>query len=210
MFLADNKSQFLIGEATHGHHQIELACESCHTSAFGGTEVLQEACLNCHKDDLNESQDSHPAKKFNDPRNADLLAILDARYCISCHTEHQKEQTREMGVTLPENYCYHCHTEIGEERESHKGLAFDSCATSGCHNYHDNRALYESFLLKHNGEKWLKDSFAIPVANSASLYAKKQSMVEDHAEKMLEYPDISAEYLASAHGSGWFKLRSLS
>jgi len=30
-FYAEDKSELLIGEATHGHHQIELACESCHT-----------------------------------------------------------------------------------------------------------------------------------------------------------------------------------
>jgi hypothetical protein len=28
-------------------------------------------------------------------------------------------------------------------------MTFDTCATAGCHNYHDNSALYEDFLVKH-------------------------------------------------------------
>lgn len=35
MTLDGDKSELLIGDATHGHFQIELACESCHASPFG-------------------------------------------------------------------------------------------------------------------------------------------------------------------------------
>jgi hypothetical protein len=67
-----------------------------------------------------------------------------------------------MGVTLPDDYCFHCHQEVGEDRPSHKGLAFDSCASAGCHNYHDNTALYEDFLAKHVNEPSLLPRASAP------------------------------------------------
>lgn len=152
LVLEESHPDFLPGETSHGHYQIELACESCHTEPFGSEKLLQNACLNCHKEELNEANDSHPVKKFTDPRNADRLAILDARYCVSCHKEHVPQHTREMGVTLPVDFCEACHAEVAEERPSHEGMGFDTCASAGCHNYHDNKALYESFLLKHSNE----------------------------------------------------------
>ena len=109
---ADNKAALLIGDTSHGHFQIEMACTACHTEAFKGDDGLQTACLNCHAEELEAAHDSHPKKKFNDPRNADRLEVIDARYCISCHTEHQKEQTNPMGLTLPKDYCYHCHQDL--------------------------------------------------------------------------------------------------
>ena len=146
---SEDKTALLIGETTHGHYQIEMACTACHTDAFGGTESLQTACLNCHQQELQLADDSHPKSKFTDPRNADRVAILDARYCVTCHSEHQQEATFAMGLTIPEDYCFHCHQETLTERPSHQDLGFDTCATSGCHNYHDNRALYEDFLVEN-------------------------------------------------------------
>ena len=144
--VSDDQSIYLPGETTSGHHQIELACESCHTP-FGG--VRQDACLDCHRVELELAQDSHDEGKFNDPRFAGDLARLDARQCIACHAEHRPEITEAMGVTLPVDLCHRCHTAVGEERPSHKDLAFDTCASAGCHNYHDNRSLYEDFLTEH-------------------------------------------------------------
>lgn len=149
MIYEKQKPNFLPGAVSHGHYQIELACDACHTEPFGGGDVLQQACVNCHDDELKTSLDSHPRKKFTDPRNAALLEILDARYCTSCHLEHQASMISDMGVSLPKDYCFHCHQEIGEDRESHKDLTYESCQSAGCHNYHDNRALYENFLEKH-------------------------------------------------------------
>ncbi len=149
LFGGSTRANLLIGKTTSGHHQIELACEACHTSPFGGEEVIQKACVSCHEQDLKSSKDSHPAKKFRDPRNADRLAKLDAQKCVTCHTEHRPEVTNAMGVTLPNDYCALCHQDVGDNRPSHKGLAFTTCADAGCHNYHDNRALYEDFLEKH-------------------------------------------------------------
>ncbi len=155
----DDRTMFVPGSMTHGHHQIELACDACHTPFAG---VKQEACVDCHGARLAASDDSHPLKKFDDPRNADLLDVLDARRCVTCHVEHRPQRTRAMGVTLPRDYCFHCHQEVGEERASHKDLAFDSCATAGCHNYHDNTALYEDFLAQHANEPALLPRAQIP------------------------------------------------
>jgi hypothetical protein len=57
--------------------------------------------------------------------------------------------TNAMAVTVPDDLCVHCHQAIAEDRPSHAGMAFDTCASAGCHNFHDNRALYEDFLLRH-------------------------------------------------------------
>ncbi|MEM8868606.1 MAG: cytochrome c3 family protein [Verrucomicrobiota bacterium] len=137
------------GQSSHGHHQIEMACSACHTPSMG---VKQDSCNACHAEELEHSNDSHPVIKFKDPRNAPRLEKLDARYCITCHREHQPEITNDMALTLPEDYCYYCHEEIGKERPSHEGFTFDSCATAGCHNFHDNTALYERFLAEHLDE----------------------------------------------------------
>lgn len=206
MFYGDNKQTFLIGEATHGHHQIELACTTCHTEAFGGMELIQESCVGCHAEELEVAHDSHPKKKFNDPRNADLLNIIDARYCVSCHTEHKNEQTNEMGLTLPKDYCFHCHEKVIEERESHKGLAFDSCASAGCHNYHDNRALYETFLVENSTQrtqaKWLKAVHEI-VENKKPISTTKFVAQEHHtntfAKKAAAHPDIMTQLQMDKH-----------
>ncbi|BFM14200.1 cytochrome c3 family protein [Maricurvus nonylphenolicus] len=203
MVVAEDKQEILIGDASHGHFQIELSCNACHTDAFGGGEVIQTACEGCHAEELKEAHDSHPRKKFTDPRNADRLEIMDARQCVTCHTEHQKEQTHPMGVTVPDDYCYHCHKDVGEERESHKDLAFDSCASAGCHNYHDNRALYESFLVDNSGGEWLKEIATLPSANHAAKTAKVKSYKpspEIDEGKQAAHPDIASEWLASAHG----------
>lgn len=198
---SEEKEVLLIGEASHGHFQIELACSSCHTDPFGGTEILQNACVDCHGDELKKARDSHPQKKFTDPRNSELLEILDARYCVSCHTEHQKEQTHPMGVTLPDDYCYHCHVDIGKNRPSHKDLAFDSCATSGCHNFHDNRALFEDFLVANGDGPWLQEVATLASANHAAQRAPSSVSGEKaFTQQMQQHADITEEVALDAHG----------
>ncbi len=81
---------FLIGETTAAHHQIELACESCHTApvfaaAATAEQALNKACRNCHEDELAEADDSHPRKMFRNPRMAVYWDKLDARLCTTCH-----------------------------------------------------------------------------------------------------------------------------
>lgn len=195
----------LIGESTYGHYQIELACQTCHTDAFGGTEVLQNACTQCHAEELELALDAHPKSKFTDPRNADRIETLDARYCITCHVEHQREYTHNMGVTLPTDYCYHCHQEVLEERESHKDLAFESCATAGCHNYHDNKALYESFLVDNAHQHWLEgfnkaiDTERIRAVSTLERKTAVTEVTSDYIQKISAHPSIAESHLASSH-----------
>ncbi|GAA6137230.1 cytochrome c3 family protein [Arenicella sp. 4NH20-0111] len=144
-----DKQLFLPGQTTHGHHQIELECKACHAKSFTAGEPMQNACMTCHGEPLEKARDKHPKKKFTDPRNADLLANLDATKCVTCHVEHSPEITSEHGVTLPQDFCFYCHQDIANERPSHEGFEFDGCGSSGCHSYHDNRALYERFLQKN-------------------------------------------------------------
>jgi hypothetical protein len=154
--LGQDKSSFLPGEATHGHYQIEMACEACHTTFDG---VKQDACLDCHAAELEIANDSHPESKFLDPRNADMLEEINALKCITCHVEHRPGMTRKIGVTLPPDYCIYCHEEIAKDRPSHEGMPFNECRDA-CHNYHDNTALYEDFLVKNLHQP---DTFGYPV-----------------------------------------------
>ena len=139
----------LPGETTHGHGQIELKCQACHDRGGG---VREESCHECHGAALKDARDTHPKKKFDDPSNAHMLTILDARSCLSCHAEHAADRTEKMGVSVPQDFCWQCHQDVAEDRPSHAEMAFDSCSNAGCHNYHDNTALYENFLSKHLDE----------------------------------------------------------
>lgn len=150
-----SKEVFLPGKTTHGHYQIELKCEACHKEDFTAAADFQDACVECHGQELERAEDSHPPSKFTDPRNAARVEKLDARYCVTCHAEHQPARTGTMGLSLPQDYCYHCHEDVAQERSTHEGLAFDSCASVGCHNFHDNKALYEDYLVRHGREAML-------------------------------------------------------
>lgn len=206
---SEDKAHLLIGQSTAGHYQIELECQACHSDAFGGMESVNESCLGCHAQELDEAHDSHPKSKFTDPRNADRIEILDARYCVSCHTEHQEEHTRAMGVTLPDDYCWHCHQDVAENRPSHEGMAFDTCASAGCHNYHDNRALYEDFLLKHADEPEIAEHAALPVRDGLawfrSLEADIPPLTVTRYPEGRQIPDgvdlaqVESDWLASTH-----------
>lgn len=167
---SDDQLVFMPGKTSHGHYQIELKCKTCHGDSFGGKETLQKACMDCHGKELKDADDKHPKSKFTDPRNAERTAILDARYCITCHVEHKPEITREMGVTVAADVCYLCHFDIAKDRKSHKGMKFDTCDAAGCHNFHDNRALYEDYLVKHQGQEDIFDNASVkPVAKAAVL-----------------------------------------
>ncbi|TGD71766.1 NrfA- nitrite reduction protein [Mangrovimicrobium sediminis] len=143
------KTVFLPGTTTPGHHQIETVCSACHGESFSDRDAMQERCEGCHADALKAAKDDHPKSKFTDPRNADRIEVLDARYCVTCHVEHRPELTAPMGVTIPADTCYLCHQDIAGDRPSHEGMGFDTCTSAGCHNFHDNTALYEDFLLRH-------------------------------------------------------------
>ena len=172
-----NKTIFMPGELSPGHHQLADACDACHTDAFGGGEVLQQACVECHGKDRVKPFDSHPAKKFKDPRNADLLENVNALQCITCHTEHKPEITLKDGLTQPVDVCFHCHQDIAEERPSHQGMPFSTCKDSGCHNFHNNRALYTDFLIKHLDEDAYLAEMKLPDREFSTIL-----------EEIVEYP----------------------
>lgn len=164
-----DRTIFLPGDTTDGHYQIEIECEACHTERFSDETSIQEACVECHAAELERVDDSHPRTKFTDPRNADRVELLDARWCITCHQEHRPEITSTMGLSLPEDYCYRCHEDIGEERPTHADLPFNSCSNSGCHNFHDNKALYEDFLVKHRDEPDFSEAAFVPLRELKSI-----------------------------------------
>ena len=206
-FYAKDKTDLLIGEATHGHHQIELACDACHTDPLGGPVVLQNACVDCHGDQLSQARDDHPKKKFTNPRNASLAETIDATKCVTCHTEHQLEHTGEMGLTVAKDFCFHCHEDVGENRPSHKGLTFETCGSAGCHNYHDNRALYEDFLVQNADQPWLSQISLLKQSNFSHYKAEKPesgklvspAYAKVMAEKIAQHPDINQHWQASKH-----------
>ena len=219
VFIGGDRTPMLLGETTGVHHQFETACESCHgaeplSSTEDALDALNESCRTCHDEELKLSDDSHPRKKFRDPRMADYWAKLDARACTTCHIEHEPEITRPGAVTLAMDYCIACHADgeqdVRAERESHAGLGFETCASAGCHNFHDNRALYEDFLVKHADDPWLLDP---PVAaNAAALRAPDARFAKPVGEPLTlaraEAPDAVlarfpqqelAAWAASAH-----------
>src|SRR5262245_34492293 len=208
--LAPARSMFLPGKTSHGHYQIELACESCHKSPFGGREALQESCERCHGQELKDAVDKHPRSKFTDPRNAELAEKLDATMCVTCHVEHRPEITLTMGVTLAADFCAHCHQDIAKDRPSHKGMAFNTCNSAGCHKFHDNRALYEDFIVKHLGEPAQRAGAQLPRRNFGELAAEwpgypatrfplKPQTAADAPSELMQSREIVDDWLATAH-----------
>ena len=56
----EDQTVYLPGKTSHGHYQIEMACTACHSDPLGGEEVLQEACMSCHGEEVKIADDSHP------------------------------------------------------------------------------------------------------------------------------------------------------
>ncbi|MGZ8224066.1 MAG: cytochrome c3 family protein [Methylobacter sp.] len=188
----NDKRIFLPGQTSSGHHQIELNCDACHTDPFSTSDDMQEACVKCHGAELKQIKDSHPKSKFTDPRNADHTKILDARYCVACHVEHKPDITSAMGVTLPDGFCIKCHQKVADDRPSHKGMDFTSCASAGCHNFHDNRALYEDFLVNHAGEPVIKAPAVTPLNNVDKIYRSKHANTKPLTSADIDAPDAFA------------------
>ena len=177
---AEDKSLLMPGPLSDGHHQFADKCETCHTSEFGGTEVLEKTCVECHGEERVKPHDSHPAHKFKDPRNANLLESIDVLSCTTCHTEHKTEITLKDGLTQPIDFCIHCHADVGKDRETHEGLEFNSCKSSGCHNFHNNRAIYTDYLVKHLDE---------------------DDLLSRHKVKAREFSDVIGEIMEYPHGN---------
>ncbi len=179
LFTSEDKSLFMPGELAGGHYQIGIACESCHGESFSDRDAMQENCDSCHGDQRKKPFDSHPKAKFTDPRNADRLENINALYCVSCHVEHKPELASKAGVTQPGDFCIHCHKDIAKDRPSHKGMEFNTCASAGCHNYHNNRSLYTDFLIKHMDKPDLLEKRTVPEKEFASVLDEIMSYPRD-------------------------------
>ena len=202
--IAIDRTVFLPGATTDGHYQIEIQCNECHTDNFADVSSLQDACTGCHAAELKLADDSHPRTKFTDPRNADRVEMLDARWCVTCHQEHRPEVTQTMGLSLPGDYCYRCHENVGEDRPTHEGLAFDSCSNSGCHNFHDNKALYEDFLVEHRDEPDIKSTAWVRLRQPQAVDEKSALGRADH-DAPGATPDLEkwvAEWAGTQHAEG--------
>ena len=209
-----DRTVFVPGATSGGHHQIEIACDACHGDSFTSAAAMQAKCEGCHAEALEAARDAHPQSKFTDPRNAERTALLDARYCVTCHVEHTPAITDVAGVTLPSDFCALCHQDIGTERPSHADFEYATCASAGCHNFHDNRALYEDFLLKHADQPPLLTSAEWPARNFASIAALIESYPQqrfplvalaaaehDAPADSAEQGAIVAEWAASTHAA---------
>jgi predicted CXXCH cytochrome family protein len=206
-----NRSVYLPGTTSAGHHQIENDCNACH-KVFSGVE--QESCLGCHRDELEGELDAHRAEKFSDPRDFWMLERIDARRCVTCHGEHESHVTDAMGVTLPRDFCFGCHADIAKERPSHAGFEPDGCAATGCHRYHDNRALYEDFIARHLDEPDTRTAPSVrsrnpraPFTSAGRSFGAALTAVENDAPKT-PFPDgLLADWAASSHAAAGVNCR---
>jgi len=217
LYVSGDRTILLPGETTGVHHQFEVACDTCHTSddfedVASVRKDLNKTCVTCHKDELKASDDSHPIRKFTNPRMAAFWDKLDGRFCTSCHAEHVPAETLVGSLTVPADYCVACHSEgeqdVRAERVSHEGLGYETCASSGCHNYHDNRALYEDFLVKHgNDPDILADQTHGPAALARAVVEPATAEIEAYlasvtAVETARDADIEHDWAASAHAAG--------
>ena len=180
---------FVPGRTSDGHHQIENECSLCH-DPFGGAK--DDACLACHGPSLKARDDSHAPAKFDDPARAAQLALVDARSCVGCHREHRAEARLRGSVTVPSTFCIGCHAEIRQERPNHAEFSDSGCASAGCHNYHDNRALYRDFLAKDRGSPGLRADPRVPTRTALAGLAPRTE------PSLVPAPDLPASL---RHGS---------
>jgi len=197
------RTVFLPGNTTQGHYQIELACSACH-KPFQGTP--QKTCLNCHGEALKLADDAHARHKFADPRNAATLAHIDALHCATCHKEHKPELVRDLDVTVPDDFCFSCHSDIAKERPSHQDFDPKNCASGGCHNYHDEKALYEDFLTAHLHEQDTQLTALLPSRNQSeqTIISKPKAPLgesDGDAPSQVQLPASQLKaWVDSAHG----------
>lgn len=176
-FALDQRSIFLPGETSDGHYLFEVSCNSCHE---GFKPVSNETCNRCHEAEL--AEDTHGAKKFRDPRWAELLTRLDVLTCTACHEEHVHMFGR--GVHLKPDLCMACHQGLIEgELASHTGFSPDGCWTAGCHNFHDHRSISTGFIRQHIDEP--------PMLPEPGLPPRTVTATVENAPQ----PDISNEFL---------------
>lgn len=194
---SSDKRAFMPAKLSYSHHQIELACNSCHGPAFSTKAEIETRCRNCHSEELQAMEDSHGTKKFGDPRNAKWLKVVDAKHCLTCHQEHVPEQTTAMTLTQPKDFCIACHADVGQDRPSHRGVDAATCSNAGCHRYHDNRNLNEDFIAAHLGQ-------ADTTMNSHRAFRTKlvkKRLVPDMSVDG-KFIDVVRQWTDSSHANG--------
>lgn len=155
-FALDSKNVFLPGETSNGHVLFETSCKSCHE---GFKPVSNDTCNRCHEAEM--AEDIHGAKKFRDPRWAELRENIDVLTCTACHREHEHMFGR--GVNLQPDLCMSCHQGVIEgELASHNDFTADGCWTAGCHNFHDHRSISTGFLRNNLNQPWLLPKPVLP------------------------------------------------
>lgn len=191
------------GPTSAGHHQIEGKCELCHTPLRG---VTDDACRKCHAAALLAQNDSHAADKFLDPGRADMLSHVDAGSCLACHREHRPEARARNSVSVSEDFCFPCHAQVKQERPSHRDFTPTSCADVGCHNYHDNRALYQELLTRERDVPKLRDPALLPPLSPHAAHGNPLGAADaDVPRSALEPPEIAralADWAQSSHAAG--------
>ncbi|MBO9408795.1 cytochrome c3 family protein [Shimia sp. R9_1] len=160
MLSQDSKHVLAHGPLISGH--AEVACDACHVEStgsirqqiqaqlhyafgsratavdFGYQEVTSKACLACHA----RPNERHPIYRFQEPRFAQAVQMVDARSCLGCHSEH-----REQVVHSAVGVCQACHEGIKVKNDpidiKHEILIdqneWESCL--GCHDFHGNHAI---------------------------------------------------------------------
>ena len=179
-FTLEQRTIFLPGTTSEGHFLFEASCQSCHE---GFKPVSNETCMRCHEAEM--AADTHGAKKFRDPRWAELLDRIDVLTCTACHEEHVHMFGR--GVHLKPDLCMSCHEGIIQgDMVSHEGFAPDGCWTGGCHNFHDHRSISTGFLLDNLDQP--------PMLPLPKGWERTVKTTVDRAPA----PDMSKEFLGGA------------
>jgi hypothetical protein len=99
--------------------------------------------------------------------------------------------------------CARCHADVTTDRPSHRTFGPETCAQAGCHNYHDNRALYRDFLDKHRDDPPLAADPRVPSPSPAGEPAAVPPVdAPESISAELGYATAVSEWSTSAHGRG--------
>jgi predicted CXXCH cytochrome family protein len=192
-----HRALLLPGKTSYGHRLIEDACFSCHLPWSG---AQQQSCLGCHGRALEAMNDTHRAARFDDPVNAAELQRLNVLLCVTCHREHRPEITDSSSTTVPKDFCVVCHQDVATDRPSHRTFDAAGCASTGCHHYHDNRALYTDLLRRRKDEPDLRPSpRAVPSRDRVA--SGRAALTALDADGPATTTDVTRDWARSAHAS---------
>lgn len=190
MALPNYGRSVVAGHMVPGHE--DLACTKCHTPApgtmrqqvranvlhwvglretsasFGHEPVSAAVCSGCHA----RENDRHPSFRFREPRFQQINKTLDARDCLTCHSEHSAQRVSNDGM-----FCGACHDGMKARKEviqpTHAELShakrWDSCLT--CHDFHGNHAVKAPKLFQDAHDL---EAIRAYLADGADPYSEKK------------------------------------